>query len=234
MIKKIKKLLFKLILLVFILLAGMVGYSYLECRDLLNEKPVLSMVQPYWSKEGYVPFDDLNKDFVNAVVATEDKRFFERKGFDFIAFTRAMLTNLYYQGLYEGGSTIPQQVAKNLYFSQDISIIRKIEEIFVMYELESKLTKEEILALYVNMNYYGDGYWGVNEASKGYYGIDQSEMSLAQAAMLAGLPQAPAVYQFSTGFEKAKLRQEDVLQAMTRNDYISEQQEKEALMEVLY
>lgn len=234
MLKWLRKLIGKIILLMVLILAGMFGYSYLECRDLINEKPILKQVQPYWAKEGYVPFEELNPDFVNAVVATEDKRFFEREGFDYIAFARAMLTNIYYKGLYEGGSTIPQQVAKNLYFTQEVSIIRKIEEVFMMHELEKELTKEEILALYVNMNYYGDGYWGIGEASKGYFKVDQSKLSLAQAAMLAGLPQAPAVYQLSSGYEKAKLRQEYVLEAMNRNDYIDEQQMQQAMMEVLY
>ena len=100
-----------------------------------------------------------------------------------------------------------------------------------MHDLEEKYTDEELFALYANMNYYGDGYYGLKNAAEGYYGLSASDLSLAKAAMLAGLPNAPSAYQLSTGYEYAKKRQKKVLQCMLKNEYISEQEYNEALNE---
>ena len=107
----------------------------------------------------------------------------------------------------------------------------KIAEIFLMNDLEREYSKKELFALYANMNYYGDGYWGIHDACKGYYDQSPNDLSLAKAAILAGIPNAPAIYQLSDGYEKAKERQAWVLQTMVNNDYISSLEAEEAKKE---
>ena len=232
MFKWFRKLLIRLLIVCILLVGICVGYGYVQYRDTITLKPIDEKVSDYWRIEGYLVFSELNEDFVNAVVSVEDKRFFKRTGFDYIAFSRAMFSNVKY-GTTEGGSTITQQVAKNLFFSQDTDVFQKISEVFVMFDMEEMYTKEQIFALYVNMNYYGDGYWGIRQASLGYFKKPQSELTLAEAAMLAGLPNAPSVFQLSTGYDLAKERQETILDLMVANGYITKEEAESAKMEVL-
>lgn len=219
-----KKILNILLLLlgVLILITGCYfGDCYNDAKDLMTNEPISEKVESYTNKAEYIVYDDINTYFVNAVVATEDKRFFSRKGFDWIALSRAIIVNVVSGELREGGSTISQQIAKNLYFQGTRRGIKeKIEEVFIMLELEKDYSKEDLFALYASMNYYGDGYYGLSEASLGYYEIDQKELTLAEAAMLAGIPNAPSLYQLSTGYDLAKERQEKVLYRMLEEKYI--------------
>ena len=219
-----KKILNILLLLlgVLILITGCYfGDCYNDAKDLMTNEPISEKVESYTNKAEYIVYDDINTYFVNAVVATEDKRFFSRKGFDWIALSRAIIVNVVSGELREGGSTISQQIAKNLYFQGTRRGIKeKIEEVFIMLELERDYSKEDLFALYASMNYYGDGYYGLSEASLGYYEIDQKELTLAEAAMLAGIPNAPSLYQLSTGYDLAKERQEKVLYRMLEEKYI--------------
>lgn len=221
-----KKILNILLLLlgVLILITGCYfGDCYNDAKDLMKNDPINEKVEIYTNKDEYVQYDDINTYFVNAVVATEDKRFFSRKGFDWIALSRAIIVNVVSGELREGGSTISQQIAKNLYFQGTRRGIKeKIEEVFIMLELEKDYSKEDLFALYASMNYYGDGYYGLSEASLGYYEIDQKELTLAEAAMLAGIPNAPSLYQLSTGYDLAKERQEKVLYRMLEEKYITQ------------
>ena len=120
-----------------------------------------------------------------------------------------------------GGSTITQQLAKNLFFTHDQKLQRKVAELFVVRELEKNYSKDEILELYVNAIYYGDGYYGINEAARGYFNTDPNQITLSQSIMLAGLPQSPENYAPSKHYERAKKRSEVVLMAMIRNNAIS-------------
>ena len=233
-----KKILKRVLILVLIGSIAIIGFftykGYIRYRNAISKVPIALKVSEYTTKEDYAQYDQIDKDFVNAVVAIEDKRFFTRKGLDFIAFTRALLTNIISGKLVEGGSTISQQIAKNFYF-QDInrSITGKIAEVFVMIDLENVYSKEEIFALYVNMNYYGDGYWGITQAAKGYYHTSQNDLTVGQAAILAGIPNAPAVYQLSTGHDLAYQRATKVLKKMLENYYITEAEYEAALKEDL-
>lgn len=213
-----------LLLSVLILVTGCYfGDCYNDAKDLMKNDPINEKVEIYTNKDEYVQYDDINTYFVNAVVATEDKRFFSRKGFDWIALSRAIIVNVVSRKLREGGSTISQQIAKNLYFQGTRRGIKeKIEEVFIMLELEKDYSKEDLFALYASMNYYGDGFYGLSEASLGYYEIDQKELTLAEAAMLAGIPNAPSLYQLSTGYDLAKERQEKVLYRMLEEKYITQ------------
>lgn len=221
-----KKILNILLLLlgVLILITGCYfGDCYNDAKNLMTNEPISEKVESYTNKAEYIVYDDINTYFVNAVVATEDKRFFSRKGFDWIALSRAIIVNVVSGELREGGSTISQQIAKNLYFQGTRRGIKeKIEEVFIMLELERDYSKEDLFALYASMNYYGDGYYGLSEASLGYYEIDQKELTLAEAAMLAGIPNAPSLYQLSTGYDLAKERQEKVLYRMLEEKYITQ------------
>lgn len=231
--KKLLKRILILILIISLVIIGFFTYKgYIRYRNAVVKTSISVKVKEYTDKEDYAEYDEIDKDFINAVVAIEDKRFFSRKGLDFIAFTRALLTNIISGKLVEGGSTISQQIAKNIYF-QDInrSITGKIAEVFVMIDLENAYSKEEIFALYVNMNYYGDGYWGITQAAKGYYQTSPNDLTVAQAAMLAGIPNAPAVYQLSTGHDLAYQRALKVLKKMLENYYITQAEYEAALKE---
>lgn len=233
--KKILKRILILILIGSLAVVGFFSYKgYIRYRNEVTKTPISVKVKEYTDNEDYAEYYEIDKDFVNAVVSIEDKRFFTRKGLDFIAFTRALLTNIVYGKLMEGGSTISQQIAKNFYF-QDInrSITGKIAEVFVMIDLENEYSKEEIFALYVNMNYYGDGYWGISQAAEGYYHTGTNNLTVGQAAMLAGIPNAPAVYQLSTGHDPAYQRALKVLKKMLENYYITDAEYEAALKEDL-
>ncbi len=222
-----------LLLGIFVLITGCYfGDCYNDAKELMENNPLSEKVEIYTSKDAYVQYKDINSYFVNAVVATEDKRFFTRKGFDWIALSRAIIVNVVSGELREGGSTLSQQIAKNLYF-QGVKrgIKEKVEEVFIMLELEKDYSKEDLFALYASMNYYGDGFYGLSSASQGYYEIDQSELSLAEAAMLAGIPNAPSLYQLSTGYDLAKERQEKVLYRMLEEKYITQEEYLTALVE---
>lgn len=234
--KKIKRIFLHIILILLLIsgsfLAVVFRQGYLRYKEEINDLPIDKAVESYTDKDDYVPFDEISENFVNAVISVEDKRFFERKGYDLIALCRALYHNFLAKDLIEGGSTITEQIAKNLYLGGYIGDLKeKTAGIFMMKALEQKYSKEELFALYANMNYYGDGYWGIGEAAEGYYESNAKDLTLGQAAILAGIPNAPAIYQLSDGYELAKERQEWVLQTMVNNHYISDEEMKEALGE---
>lgn len=222
--KFFKKLLIILIIAILIVASFLflIGYAYYF--KTLKEKPLISRVEDYTSKENYVKFDNLSEDYINAVVAVEDHRYYEHGPIDFIAIARALYTNLRDNEFDEGGSTITQQVAKNVIFNQDKNIIRKFGEIFGAYDLEKNYSKNEILALYVNSSYFGDGYYGIYEASMGYYKKSPKDLTLDEATMLAGVPNAPSVYAPTVNIDLAKKRQKHVLNKMVEYGYISKEE----------
>ncbi len=221
------------ILAAVILTASLLVYrGYREYRTSVFQKSTVMAVKEYTEKAGYLPFDEIDTDFVNAVIAVEDKRFFSRHGFDWVALIRALLNNLEAGRAVEGASTITQQVAKNLYYlDRRRGLEEKIAEVFMMMDLEQYFSKREIFALYANMNYYGDGYWGVKNASLGYFSKEPNDLSIAEAALLAGIPNAPGIYQLSTGYDRAMQRQKKVLRRMREEDMISEAEYQTALSE---
>ena len=209
--------------------------GYLRYKKEVEDLPLDETVRSYTETDNYVPYDQIDQDFINAVISVEDKRFFDREGYDLVAWCRAMYHNFKAKGFVEGGSTITEQIAKNLHLGGYINTPEeKMAGIFLMRALEKNYPKEELFALYANMNYYGDGYWGISEAAEGYYGRGADDLTLGQAAMLAGIPNAPAVYQLSDGYELAKQRQIWVLQTMVNNNYISEKQMQEAIDEDMH
>lgn len=203
-----------------------------EYQKVINEKPIEQVVRAYTDKEDYVSYEEIDIDYVNAVVAVEDQRYFSRKGFDWIALIRAMFNNMLARKNIEGGSTISQQIAKNLYYvGKPRGVTEKIAEVFIMLDLEKQYSKEDLVALYANINYYGDGYWGIRQASNGYFGKEPIDLSIAQAALLAGIPNAPSAYQLSTGYDLAISRQHKVLRRMLEEDYITQYEYQMAIQE---
>ncbi len=233
MFKKLKKAL-ALIIIIGIIVIGLVGGNLFfqgqkRYEEAINEKPIKEAVNEIINREDYLPYESIDKDFLDALVSIEDHRFYERKGIDIISIGRAFVINMISGTLQQGGSTITQQLAKNIYFSHNKSITRKVAEVFFVYDFESMYSKEEILAMYANIIYYGDGYTGINNASKGYFNKDANDLNLYEATVLAGLPQSPSKFQLSNGFKEINKRQEAVLDSMVKNMYISKEERTEIL-----
>lgn len=175
-------------------------------------------------KGTYVELTDISKDLQNAVVATEDRSFYKNDGINYGRFFLAILT----AGRSGGGSTITQQLAKNAYLSQDQTVERKAKEFFLALELTKKYSKEQILTMYLNNAYFGNGVWGVEDASKKYFGVSASQLSLDQAATLAGMLKGPELYNPLNSVETSTNRRDTVLQNMVAAGYIDKNQETEA------
>ena len=218
--KLFRKLLFLIILILIVL--GIIGFTYYSMA--LKEKPLLTRTSEVTKSEHYVPFNKLSKDYVNAVISVEDRRYYSHGAVDFWGIARALWSNIKTGELQEGGSTITQQVAKNIVFSQKDTWLRKLGEIFASYDLEKNFSKEEIFALYVNSAYFGDGYYGIYDASIGYFNKDPQNLTLSEASMLAGIPNAPSVYAPTVNPDLAKKRQKHVLKTMVENGYITQEQ----------
>lgn len=222
--KLFKKLLI-ILLILFILIASfafIIGFSYYS--NALKEKPLIARVEAVTNQEHYISFDQLPKDYIHAVIATEDHRYYEHGAIDPIGIARAFYTNIRDGEFDEGGSTITQQVAKNVVFHQDKTLIRKLGEIFAAYDLEKHYSKDEIFALYVNSSYFGDGYYGIYDASMGYYKKAPKDLTLSEASMLAGVPNAPSVYSPTVNPDLAKKRQKHVLNRMVEYNYITQEE----------
>lgn len=181
-----------------------------------------------------VSADEMPDELLKAIVAVEDARFFSHPGFDIEGIIRATLVNLQHGEIEEGASTITQQLIKNLFLSQEQTFARKAEELALALDLEMRCSKIEILTLYLNTIYFGSGYYGIYDAAHGYFGKDPKDLTLPEAAMLAGLPNAPSLYSPYEDFLLAKKRQFIVLDAMVRNGAISEELAESAKIEPLY
>ena len=175
-------------------------------------------------KGTYVELTDISKNLQNAVIATEDRSFYKNDGINYGRFFLAILT----AGRSGGGSTITQQLAKNAYLSQDQTVERKAKEFFLALELTKKYSKDQILTMYLNNAYFGNGVWGVEDASKKYFGVSASEVSLDQAATLAGMLKGPELYNPLNSVEDSTNRRDTVLQNMVAAGYIDKNQETEA------
>jgi len=174
--------------------------------------------------ENSVPVDELPDYFVKAVLATEDRRFFDHFGIDIFGLFRALTVNAQAGGVVQGGSTLTQQLAKNLFLSNERSIERKIKEAFLAIWLEANLSKKEILSLYLDRTYMGGGTFGAAAAAQYYFGKSISDVNLAEAAMLAGLFKAPTKYAPSVNLPAARARANDVLSNLVQSGFMTEGQ----------
>ncbi|MCA9670720.1 MAG: PBP1A family penicillin-binding protein [Myxococcales bacterium] len=169
-----------------------------------------------------VPYDKIPKVLINAVVSAEDADFFKHKGLDYMGMLRAFLANLRAGRFVQGGSTITQQVVKTFFLTPKRTIRRKMQEVILARRLENELRKEEILRLYLNQIYFGHGRYGVQEASRFFFGKDVNEIGLGEAALLAGLPQSPERLSPLKHPSRAKRRQLYVLKELARRGYVSQ------------
>ncbi len=190
------------------------GKGYEAYRKAVGEVSLEDKVASIRQKDSFTEFEELPQIYVQAVMAVEDKRFQRHLGVDPIAICRAVRNDILAGRFVEGGSTITQQLAKNMYFGQDKDLTRKVAEVFVAMELERDYSKEEIFELYVNAIYFGDGYYDVASASRGYFGKEPEEMSDYECTLLAGIPNAPSVYAPTKNPELAAKRQLKVLERM--------------------
>ncbi len=178
----------------------------------------------------YVRLEQLPKFVSQAVIAIEDRRFYSHLGFDPIGFSRAMISNLRKGRLIQGGSTISQQLAKNLFLSSDRTITRKLQEMGMSFWLEAKFEKQEILELYINRVYFGHKTFGIDQAARRYFGKRAVKLTLPEAAMLAGLLKAPSRLNPKSNYKAAQARAKLVLLAMKRSGFISSMTLKTALI----
>jgi len=211
-----------IIIVVFLVLLGVVYTAYSISRfDLpaVSTFQILDsngMVIATTDQENRVPvlIDEISPNMQNAIVAIEDARFYRHRGIDPIGLARAAYHNLKAGKIVEGGSTITQQLAKNLYLGPQRTVGRKFKELVLTIQLERRYTKEEILAMYLNRIYFGQGAYGVEMAARTYFNKSAKELDLAESAILAGIPRAPALYSPARDQEAAKNRQGIVLRRM--------------------
>ncbi|POB09174.1 PBP1A family penicillin-binding protein [Sulfobacillus sp. hq2] len=175
-----------------------------------------------------VPLSEISPNLQHALVAIEDHSFYTNPGFDITSILRAAFVDIIHRRAVQGASTLTEQLAKDLYLSDKKTLVRKAQEFMIGLELAHTYTKQQILDMYLNEVYLGDGASGVYSASKAYFDETPSQLTLAQAAMLAGLPQAPSLYDPLVNLKLAKQRQLQVLNAMVKYGYISKAQANQA------
>ena len=216
-----------IILFVLIVVAGLgVGmYGYTLYEDKLDEQPLADKVSDVRNCYNFVSIEEVPDDYINAIIAVEDHRYYDHGAIDIIGLGRALFTNIKNGEMQEGGSTITQQVAKNLYFIEEDNVFRrKIAEMFMAIDIENNYSKEDILELYINTIYFGDGYYGIKEACASYLNKEPKDMNLAESTMMAGVPNAPSVYAPTANKELCKQRQNKVISSMVEHGYISREQ----------
>ena len=169
----------------------------------------------------YVTFDQIPKTLANAFVVMEDRDFYSHSGIDYKAIVRAALANQKSSEIVQGASTITQQLARNIFLTQEVTWERKIEEMFIAWDLEKKYSKEEILEFYLNNIYFGNGYYGVEAAARGYFSKSVSELTLSEQAFIAAIPNNPSKYNPLTNFENTLRRRDLILEQMYDTDYIT-------------
>ncbi|MCX5725561.1 MAG: PBP1A family penicillin-binding protein [Nitrospirae bacterium] len=179
------------------------------------------------------PLVEIPERFRRAVIAVEDVRFFEHPGLDYIGMLRAAWTNIRRGGKVEGASTITQQLARSLFLSSERTFDRKLRELILAYKMELVLTKDKILELYLNQIYFGQGAYGIASASQTYFGKDLSGLTIAEAAFLAGLPKSPNHYSPFKAYDRAKKRQEHVLERMEEAGFLTAGEREDAVAETL-
>jgi len=234
------------LVLTFLLLLGLalaVAYPNLpEINGLLDYRPKLPMrvvsadgvtLGEYGEeRRNYLPIKAIPKVMQDAVLAIEDARFYQHGGIDYKGILRAGIENLH-DARSQGASTITMQVARNFYLSTEKTLTRKVYEILLSLKIESQLSKEQILEVYMNQIYLGQRSYGFAAASEIYFGKPLKDITVAEAAMLAGLPKAPSAYNPIVNRKRAELRQRYIISRMVENGFITEAQRDEALAETL-
>ncbi len=205
--------------------------GFAESTKIFSDDGQLLAVVFYDQHREYVPIQKIPKVLQEATIAVEDKRFYQHSGLDFRRILGAIWADITHKAPLQGGSTITQQLARNLYLTRRKVLSRKIQEAILAVELERRYSKQEILEFYLNQVYYGSGAYGVQAAAKTYFGKDVSQLNLAESALLAGLPQRPSYYSPYVNKEAARGRRNVVLQLMAEQGYITQEEAERAKKE---
>ena len=230
-----KKVIIKVLIIILVILISfgliLIGTGFSMYQEAIKEVPLSEKVEEIRNKENYTKLDEMPEIYKKAVIAVEDHRFYNHDGIDIIAIGRAIFNDIKALSFVEGGSTITQQLAKNIYFTQEKELKRKVAEVFMAFTIEDNYEKDEILELYLNTSYFGDGYNTPKEAAKGYFNKDISELSDYEAVMLAGIPNAPSVYAPTKNLNLAKQRHKQVLDKMVEYEYITKEEADKIILE---
>ena len=224
--KKIIKTWILSIIVLIVIIAGIFIYKgYSLYKTAITETSIKDKIAEIKNEtENYTTYDKLPENYVNAVIAVEDRRYWNHNGIDLLSISRAIVKDIKELKLVEGGSTITQQLAKNTYFTQKKEFTRKIAEIFMAFQYEKECSKEEIFELYVNTMYFGDGYYCIYDAAKGYFDKEVEDMNVYECTLIAGIPNAPSVYAPTKNPELARQRQAQVLYKMVKYNYLTQEE----------
>ena len=229
--KILKRIIFIVVLISMSIALPFVGNGYDMYKQAIEQISVEDKIAEIKDKENYTNFSELPQMYKNAVIAVEDHRFYKHNGIDIIAIGRSAFNDIKAMSFVEGGSTITQQLAKNIYFTQEKKIERKIAEVFMAFEIEKNCDKDEILELYLNTSYFGDGYYTPKEACRGYFNKELNEMTDYECILLAGIPNAPSVYAPTKNPDLAKQRQRLDMKKMIEYGYLTEEEADNILKE---
>ena len=236
-----KKAIIIILIVILITIALVIGVFLVNgnnyYKELIAEKSIETCVEEIKNNKNFTKKEDLTKEYLDAVIAVEDHRYYDHGAIDIVALIRAIVVNVSNQKFKEGGSTITQQLAKNMYFMDGTkepegyfeSALQKIAEAFLSTELEKKYSKDEILEMYVNIIYFGQSNYGIKEAADFYYNKEPNMLNLDEASLLAGIPNAPSVYNPIDSMEYARSRQKKVLSSMVEYGYITQEQMDEVI-----
>ncbi|MEG0669107.1 MAG: biosynthetic peptidoglycan transglycosylase [Clostridium sp.] len=209
--------LFYSIIICLIIVVSIVLLSgYLEFRRTINIRSIDERIIEVGKRESYVTIKHISKSLIKAVVSIEDHRFYNHNGIDLISLCRALIFNIKKKRLAQGGSTITQQLCKNLLFTNSKTLKRKVSEFFAAVYIERYYSKDKILEVYLNIIYLGNGYYGIKEASYGYYGVSPASLNLRQSTLIAGIIQAPSIFNLKKCDKKELERQKQVMKAMIK------------------
>ena len=193
-IKKFLKIVVLLTLIIMSIVVAFIGNGYKMYKEAIEEISIEDKIKQIKSKENYTEISELPQTYIDAVLSVEDHRFYKHNGIDIIAIGRAIVNDIRKMEFIEGGSTITQQLAKNIYFTQEKKVKRKIAEVFMAFKIEKNYKKDEILELYINTICFGNGYYTIKEAVNGYFNKEPKEMTDCECILLAGIPNAPSIY----------------------------------------
>ncbi len=235
MFKRLLNILMNLIILaavIMLILLGIVGVrGFMLYKTRTDYRSLSAVAGEIRSEPLFTPTEELPDFYLKAVVAIEDRDFYKHSGIKVTSMLRALIADVKAGAPVQGGSTITQQLAKNELFTQEKTVDRKAAEIFAAFALEREFTKNEILGLYVNSIYFGDGYHGIGAAAEGLFGKKPSELTRFECAELAGIPNAPAKYSVRFAPDEVEKRGEEVLKAMLSAGSITESEYDEILAE---
>ena len=235
--KKLLRIAFSLLICGMIFLLGFYVTAYFSYVPLLGENSRVRLYDnqgnvfyesSFQKNSEWISLEEIPQTMIDAVISIEDRRFYQHVGFDPIRIAKALLVNLQNQDIVEGGSTITQQVARNLFLTLDQTWSRKLQEAVYAARLEMHFSKDQILETYLNTIYYGHGVYGIRRAAEFFFGKALGDCTLAEMAMLAGIPNGPSLYSPFISMDNARQRQAVVLQAMVDNGKLSEQQAQQA------